>query len=109
MSCKILLVASGCSVVAEAFTCVLAGITARTASAGAVYRFCAGFHEAAEAVRFFLFRGIENHPTPIQDITMMIAFFGTALLQWFFIFLLGFALLQFGAQSLGTKLLRGAS
>ena len=95
-----LLAASGCSVVAEALTWVLASMTAGTASDGIVYRFCAGFHGPPEAVRFCLFRTIENHPTSLENIGMMLTFFGTACLQWFCIFILGFIIVR----SRGKKL-----
>jgi hypothetical protein len=91
---KIVLIASGYSVIAEGLAWFLVSITARTASDGVVFRFCVWFHGAGDALRFYLFRSIENHPTPVQEIAMMFSFFGVALLQWFLIFLLGFALVR---------------
>jgi len=82
------LLAIGGSVVAEALASVLICIASRGASEGLVYRFCAWFHGPAEAVRFFFFSRVENHPNLLEDAAMMVAFFGTALLQWFLIFIL---------------------
>jgi hypothetical protein len=88
------MVALGFAVIAEALCEATACVTTRLASEGLVYRFCQGFHQPAETLRFFLFRDVENHPAFADDIAMMFAFFGAALLQWFLIFLVGFVFLR---------------
>ena len=90
---KLALFAFNGSIVAEALAWVVISITSRSSSEGLVYRFCAWFHTPAEAVRFFLFSNVENHPTQLDEVAMLLSFFGTALLQWFFIllFVLGIA------------------
>lgn len=91
---KLVRVALVFSVIAETLCWAGVCVTARFASESLVYRFCAGFHQPAEALRFFLFRDVENHPAFADDITMLFIFFSTGLLQWFLIFLAGFALLR---------------
>jgi hypothetical protein len=91
---KLLILASGFAVIVEALTWTAASVTARFSSEGLVYRFCAGFHQPAEALRFFLFRDVENHPAFADNLAMLFVFFGAALLQWFLIFLVSLALLR---------------
>jgi predicted membrane channel-forming protein YqfA (hemolysin III family) len=93
-SFKLMLTAAGCSVVAEMLVWLLTLVTARTASEGVIFRMCAGFHWAPDAIRYFLFHGIENHPAIVDNMAMMTAFFAAALLQWFCLFMGGFVLLQ---------------
>jgi hypothetical protein len=91
---KLLMTALGFAVIAEALSWAAAGVSARFAGEGLVYRFCAGFHGPADALRFHLFRDVENHPAFADDIAMRFVFFGAALLQWLLIFLAGFVLLR---------------
>jgi hypothetical protein len=91
---KLLILASGFAVIVEALTWTAASVTARFSSEGLVYRFCAGFHQPAEALRFFLFRDVENHPAFADNLAMLFVFFGAALLQWFLIFLVSLALID---------------
>ena len=77
-----------CSVVAEMLMWALLGMTARTNSYGRVYKISAAFHEPAEAVRFYLFRTVENHASAVGEIAMMLILFCVALIEWLFIFFL---------------------
>ncbi len=97
ISLKTVLIAAGCSVIAEGLTWVLVIVTD---PASVFYRVCAGFHRPAEALRFFLFEGVENHPTFMENIVMVSVFFGAVLFQWFCTILFLFSIVRL--MALGT-------
>ena len=94
LSLRTAMVAAACSVLAEALALAACLATARNASNGMVYHLCSAFHAFPETVRFYLFRDVENHPSLIDNVAMAGAFFGTALLQWFVVFLVGAGVLR---------------
>jgi hypothetical protein len=78
------------------FVLALFGVVAEASSwslapliSGRAYACLAVFHYPAEALRFGLFRTLENHPSPLDNALMMLVFFGEAALQWCLILLVG--------------------
>jgi hypothetical protein len=80
-----------CSALAEILAWLLFSFTTSTPEYGWIFNLCAGFHASAEGVRYFMFSGVENHPSVLDAGAMAVVFFGVALVLWVCIFMGVFA------------------